>query len=138
MLQRGPRAMRNSTVSLLEIRLNSCIWALSTRFSARVLILFTRSMNNRTRSSVISVSRHQHNTANSVIATSGVWSRRSVDWNSANTRAFHTAIRASATSANRSDGNPTARTRCNLPISISSVSNPSLPGSAFKSVNRLR
>ena len=64
-------AILNSTVSLLLTRLNSCCWALSTRRSARVLIRLTRSVNRTTSESVISVSRHQHNTASSVNATSG-------------------------------------------------------------------
>jgi hypothetical protein len=96
--------------------------------------LSTTSISRSTSASVISAVRDQHNAASSVsLIVVGI--ARKSDGYAAAARARHASSSFSKQSANRSAGNPIARTRSSFSISARIVLNPAFPGSPFNSTN---
>ncbi len=109
-------------------RLNSRISSSVILRSARALMRCTVAISRSTSVSVISRSLACSSAASRVSRSGSGWVR-TCEGASTAARARHAATTFGATSANRSDGSPTARTASSLPISASIDSRLTLPGS---------
>ncbi|AXQ53196.1 hypothetical protein D0C37_31995 [Streptomyces koyangensis] len=105
----------------------------STFRSARVLIFSTSWMNKSTSESVISVCRTWHSVDSSVSRRGGFIRSRFAGY-SFDARARQASTSFSDTSANRSAGSSSRRTRSSLLTSARRLSRPGAPGSVFSSV----
>jgi hypothetical protein len=115
---------------------SSPISSFSTRRSARALIRWISPISSFTRPSTSSAGRVQRSAASSAYRTSSGQSAKSEGYMRA-ARARHAATIRSEASPNTASVSPSARTIDSLPISASSVSGPSGPGSDFSSASTL-
>jgi hypothetical protein len=113
---------------------SSPISSFSTRRSARALIRWISPISSSTRPSTSSACRVQHSVANSAYRTGSGQSAKSEGYMRA-ARARQAATIRSEASPNTASVSPSARTIDSLPISASSVSSPSGPGSDFSSAS---
>ena len=113
---------------------SSPISSFSTRRSARALIRWISPISSSTRPSTSSACRVQHSAASSVYRTGGGQLAKSEGYMRA-ARARKAATIRSEASPSTASVSPSARTIDSLPVSASSVSSPSGPGSDFSSAS---